>query len=67
MPKREDDEFERDYARIPAKVWRGMKRAVTGELRRERTRRGDAARERLLEKRREKEHRRGHGKHDEEE
>lgn len=61
-----EDEFDRDYQRIPGNIWRQMKRAVMGEVRRERTRRGDAARARRREAEREAEHRRGHGKHDEE-
>lgn len=67
MTKRDDDdEFERDYARLPASVWRHMKRAATGELRRERARRGGIPRDEEIQEQRERDHRRGHGAHDRE-
>ena len=66
MPRdrEEDDRFEEEYQAIPKGTWKRMQRAVSGDLRRKRQRKGAVERDEQTSRRREEDHRRGHGKHD---
>ena len=58
------DRFDEEYQAVPKGVWAKMKRAAKGDLRRTRQKRGDVARDERIARRREQDHRRGHGKHE---